>query len=497
MYIGLDIGTSGAKAALVDEIGNIKGVGQVSYSFSNTSKGFRELNAQEVWMAALKCLKDAASGAKVDTITVSCLGEAIIPVNQEGEPISPGIIGTDIRGTEELNNITRFFGVRRLTEITGLNLSSIYSVNKILWLKKHQSEIYKKAYKILTFQDYIIYRLCHEPVIDYSMASRTLLFDINDKKWSELLLVWCDISENKLAVPVPAGSVAGILDTKLAWELNFPTDTRIVVGTHDHICNAIGSGVCDVGNCADTVGTTEGLTAILGQTALKPGYIEEYQISCEPFAVQGLYNTVAWNNTSGILMKWFVSEVLKEKSEKIISSFFRMNKEMDSNPTDLFVLPHFSGAATPYMDSYSKGAILGLTLDTKRIDIYKALMEGANYELRVILEMLQHTGLKISRLVATGGALSSELLQIKADILGLPIYTVKNRQTGTLGGAILGAVTMGIYRSIREAVQNMVAEDRNYEPDESRVSIYNEKFKIYKSIYPSISEINHEISKRI
>ena len=167
MYIGLDIGTSGSKADLIDRNGNVLGSGHVSYGFSKTTGGYRELDAEAVWKAAIKCLYDAAAGKHVESITVSALGEAIVPIDREGNPVGPGIIGTDIRGIEELKEIEEAFGAKTLTDITGLNMSTIYSANKILWLKKHQPEIYKKAYKILTFQDYIIYRLCHKAVIDH------------------------------------------------------------------------------------------------------------------------------------------------------------------------------------------------------------------------------------------------------------------------------------------------------------------------------------------
>ena len=192
MYIGLDIGTSGSKADLIDKHGNVLESGQVSYSFSKIAGGYRELDAQGVWEAAEKCLYEAARGQYVESITVSALGEAIVPIDREGRPVGPGITGTDIRGAEELREIEEAFGIRTLTDITGLNMSTIYSANKILWMKKYQPEIYDKAYKILTFQDYIIYRLTHEAVIDYSMASRTLLFDVNKKDWSDALLfmVW-------------------------------------------------------------------------------------------------------------------------------------------------------------------------------------------------------------------------------------------------------------------------------------------------------------------
>ena len=472
------------------------GPGQVSYSFSKIAGGYRELDAQGVWEAAEKCLYEAARGQYVESITVSALGEAIVPIDREGRPVGPGITGTDIRGAEELREIEEAFGIRTLTDITGLNMSTIYSANKILWMKKYQPEIYDKAYKILNIQDYIIYRLTHEAVIDYSMASRTLLFDVNKKDWSDALLSWCGITREKLARPVQAGSIAGTLESSLAEKLNLSNSVKIVTGTHDHICNTIGSGVCEAGTCSNTVGTTEGLTAVLERSALTSESIENYQISCEPFAVAGLYNTVAWNNTSGVLLKWFVSQMVQEeKPEDIISTFAKMNVKMSSDPTDLFVLPHFSGAATPYMDSKSRGAVLGLTLDTKREDIYKALMEGANYELAVILDGLQNAVLQLHKIVANGGAISSELLQIKADILGVPVYTVKIRQTGTLGGAILGSVVSGEYASVKKAIKAMVTENQVYEPDVRRNQIYREKFEIYKQIYPSIAEISHNITK--
>lgn len=494
MYIGLDIGTSGTKAALIDGQGTVLSSHQVNYSFSNTDGGFRELDAREVWRAACRCLFEVGSKRAVATITVSSLGEAVVPVDRDGNPLGPGITGTDIRGGEELEKWRRELGVRRLTEVTGQNLSAIYSANKIRWIKKNQPDLYRQAWKILTFQDYIIYRLCREAVIDRSMASRTLLFDIERKDWSKELLDAAGIGQEKLATVQACASVAGEVLPEVARELELPAGVKVVVGTHDHICNAIGSGVCEEGSCADTVGTTEGITAVLRREQLPPETIERFQISCQPFAVDGLYNTVAWNNTSGVLLKWFVNEMVREESPKdILRTFERMNETMRQEPTDLLVLPHFSGAATPYMDSASRGAILGLTLNTKREDIYKALMEGANYELALILDALVCAGLQPSRIVATGGALSRQLLQIKADILGLPVTTVKNRQTGTLGGAILGAVASGAYTDIPAAAAKMVQEDRVYEPDPGRGSIYRERLEAYRKIYPSIAEISHSI----
>lgn len=494
MYIGLDIGTSGTKAALIREDGVVLNFHQVTYSFCNMDHGFRELDAAKVWEAVKTCLAKVGQNQNIKTITVSALGEAIIPIDKQGNALYAGITGTDARGGEELIEITEAIGKKRLIDITGLNLSVIYSANKILWLKKHEKELYEKAWKIVTFQDFIIYRLTNIAAIDYSMASRTLLFDIHTNDWSEELLNEFAIEKEKLSIPVRGGSIVGTISKHMANKLGVTSESLVVAGTHDHICNAIGSGLVNYGDCANTVGTTEGLTALLRKSQLTTNNINKYQISCEPFVVPEMYNTVAWNNTSGVLLKWFAEEFVREEpTVNIVNTFKKLNTIMKKEPTDLLVLPHFSGAATPYMDEMSKGAVLGLTLHTKREDIYKALMEGANFELALILDCLKKSGLQICKLTATGGAMSKQLLQIKADILGMTVHTVESKQTGTLGGAILGAVAVGNFKNFQEAIESMVKEGKLYEPDWHRAKIYKEKALLYKELYTKISTIHHRM----
>lgn len=494
MYIGLDIGTSGTKAALYDADGVQKAAWQQSYGFSNTDQGFRELDAVAVWKAVVCCLQKAAAGQRVKSITVSSLGEAVIPINQNGEPLYFGITGTDARGEKQLDILQNLIGKERLVEITGVNLSSIYSANKILWIKDNWSELYERTWKFVTFQDFVIYRLTGESRIDYSMASRTLLFDIDTKEWSSKILEKTGISKDKLSVPILAGMEAGVVRTGLAGELGLPDNVKVIAGTHDHICNAIGSGAVEYGNCANTVGTTEGVTALLKKSQMSAENIEKYQISCEPFVKPDMYNTVAWNNTSGVLLRWFAEELSGWDKKTQIQTMYQMwNRKMPSEPTKLLVLPHFSGAATPHMDKHSKGAVIGLTLGTRAEDIYKALMEGANYELLLILNCVKKAGLEVSKLIATGGALSAELLQIKADILGIPIHTVENRQTGTLGGAILGAVADGAYSNMKEATEGMIREAETYLPNAARAEFYRERAACYQDLYAALADIHHQL----
>ena len=493
MYIGLDIGTSGTKAALVDREGRTLAFHQVSYGFCNTAQGRRELDAGTVWEAVCTCLKAVGTGADVRTITVSSLGEAIVLTDESGTPVAPGIAGTDARGAEELEELKARLGEEEIVRLTGQNLSVIYSANKMLWLKKHEPEIWERAAKVLTFQDYVIFRLCGEAVIDASMACRTMLMDIATNDWSPFMLEQTGIGKEKLARIVPAGTDAGPVRGALRRELGLQGQLRVIAGTHDHICNAVGCGVVGAGDCANTVGTTEGLTAVLQPEWLSAENIMRYQISKEPFAVPGLYNTVAWNNTSGVLMRWFVNQMMREaQPEKdILAAYAKMEAALPAGPTDLFVLPHFSGAATPYMDVHSKGVILGLTLDTTREEIYKAFMEATCLELALILDCVRNAGLKPARIIVTGGAASDAMMRIKADVMGTRIYTVRNKNAGTLGGAMLGAVADGAFATLAEAASVMVEEPVAYDPDPDRAARYREKMEIYRELYPQTAPLLH------
>ena len=208
MYIGLDIGTSGTKASLIQPDGTVLRNAQISYGFCNTRDGCRELDPKEVWKVVTECLKKAGKDMPVKTITVSSLGEAMVPVNPQGEPLSVSITGTDQRGTDELAYLVRAAGREHLTDVTGLNLSTIYSANKLLWIRRNQPELFKRTWKFMTFQDYVVYRLSGTAVIDYSMASRTMLFALSDLDWSEELLKAAGLERKLLSTPVPAGTVS-------------------------------------------------------------------------------------------------------------------------------------------------------------------------------------------------------------------------------------------------------------------------------------------------
>ena len=440
MYLGVDIGTSGVKASLVDRDGGIVSAAYRKFRLRGLEDDYRELDPAEIADGAKSAVREAANGSGgIDLILVSSLGEAIIPADGAGRPLMNCVIGSDRRGAEELDEIRTLIPEPELVAITGLNLSVIYSLTKILFLRKRRPDIYTRTRRFFLVADYFVYLLTGEAVTDYSLASRTLAFDIGRKRWSDEILSRVGLDPGLFSRPAPSGAVAGTVVPAVAAEIGVSPATRVAIGTHDHICNALGVGAVRSGHCSNAVGTTEGVTAILAER-LRPELVAGNNISCEPFVVAGMYNTVAWHNTAGALVNWFLDLCYgrKRTAEETLAILSGLDRDSRHGPGKLLVLPHFSGSTAGRMDDKAKGAILGLTLGTSRGDLYRGLIEGACYECRVIIDALRLSGIPVEQVyVSGGGSRSSFWLQAKADILGMPVTAARVADSGALGAAVL------------------------------------------------------------
>ena len=264
-----------------------------------------------------------------------------------------------------------------------------------------------------------------------------------------------------------------------------------MVGSHDHIYNAIGVGAVKQGICSNAVGTTEGITTIL-ESIMPSETIIKNNISCEPYVVSDIYNTVAWHNTAGAMVNWFLdtfySDVDKSKGE--ILDY--LNSSLDDTPSPLVVHPHFAGSTVRDMDGKAKGSILGLTLTTGKEDIYKAILEGATFECKMIIDSLMEANIPVEKIIVSGGGSRSLLwLQIKANIFGLPIYKSEYADSGPIGGALLGSVVLGYYDSLEEAANYMVKPGTLIVPNHKYDKVYEERYQEYQKLYNKLKIVNH------
>jgi xylulokinase len=320
-----------------------------------------------------------------------------------------------------------------------------------------------------------------------------MALDIHTLNWNDEILGAAGINAALLPKVAASGTPVGILRAEIAKELGLPKTCRVISGGHDQVCAAFGSGVVSGGEAADGIGTVECITAVfhgIGDTRL----MAENGYACVPYVTKENYCTYAFNYSGGALLKWFRDKLGRETAERLKASgnnfYTYFDERIGDDPSGLLVLPHFSGAATPYMDTHSVGAIVGITMDTNRDHIYRALLEGSTYEMRLNAELLSKTGIRFTNLIASGGGANSKTwLQIKADIMGVPIIPLQSSEAGICGCAMLAASALGSYNSNAEIKQTFVHYGAAILPDRRRMEQYDKLFQKYKKMYPNIKEI--------
>ena len=482
---GIDIGTTGCKIAVYD----LSGARFHAYREypAARSRSEHEVDPRAIWQAVKELIAEAAQAVPdMAGVGVSSFGESFALLDEHDEPLMDVMLYTDPRGVSECEEIKEALGAEIVAGITGMTPHAMYSLPKLLWVR-HRPELWEKVQCILLMQDFVVYMLTGVRQIDHSLASRTMALDIHRKSWSREMLNYAGIDPALFSKPVPSGSVAGPVHESLRRELGLSPDFLVVSGCHDQVAAAIGSGVFERGVAVDGAGTTQCVTpvfpAVSDQRAMSAG-----GYAMVPFAAGDLYATYAFSFTGGALVKWFADRLamgVRAEAEKAGKSvYWVLERDMGEGPTGIYVLPHFAGAGTPYMDPGAKGVITGLTIEHSLSDLFKAVLEGIAYEMRVNVEALKRAGIEIERLHATGGgAKSGKWLQIKADVLGLPIVSLGDSEAGIIGSILLTGVATGAFQSLAEGAALFVKKLGTYLPDPARHVAYDECFEHYRALY--------------
>ena len=478
---GLDIGTTGCKLTVFDENGNQLGKAYRDYPVRRQVSG-HEIDISTMMESVYAVIEEmAAQYPDIGGIGVTSFGETFVMTNGAGEPLHTAMLYTDPRGAEECGSLVEKLGEARIAEITGLRPHEMYSISKMMWIKKHQPEVYAAAKRIHLIEDFVVWHLTRKAQIDYSLATRTMAFDIHTLNWSPEVFEAAGIDMKLMSEPVPTGTSAGTITLAAAQRTGLNKDCVIVSVSHDQVAAAVGAGAFDGAVAVDGAGTVECLTPIYDSIPEIPVMAKGY-FSVVPYVVPGKYVAYAFSYTGGALIQWCMETFGKgETNESMEKAYGR------DEPSGLLVLPHFAGAATPYMDTGSKGAVIGLTTATTAADIYRACMEGVAYEMRLNYDALQGSGVHFEKLNATGGGARSKLwMQMKADVLNLPITALKTVDAGTVGSAMLTGIAVGLFRDLADAAAHMVQEMETYSPRAEMHEKYMKIYERYKAVYNAV-----------
>lgn len=495
---GLDVGTTGCKLTIYNDNGEFIHNEYIEYEVKRQN-GEHEIDAGAIFEAVCSVIeKSCKKHPQLSAIGITTFGETFVVLDEDDNILMPSMLYTDPRGEVETHELMKKLGEDRITQIAGAKPHSMYSLPKIMWIKKNRPEIYDKIKRILLMEDFIVYMLTGKANIDYSMAARTLGLDIRNKCWSSEIFNAAGVDPSLLSDLVPTGSLAGNIKRDVAEKLGVSENLKIVNGCHDQIAAAVGAGIFEVGMAVDGTGTVECITPMFDKVPENKGLYEE-GYSVVPYVFDGTYVCYAFSFTGGATLKWYRDNFAKyedkiagENGENV---YAKLDECVSDKPTDILILPHFSGAATPYMDNSSRAIIAGLSLEHTNYDLYKALMEGVTYEIMTNIDHLESFGIKLNKLVATGGGASSPVwLQIKADVLNRSVIALSAKEAGACGTCMMTAVAVGLCDSLAEAKKIFISEKKQYIPNGDNTKIYQKKYGAYKKLYNAVRPIVDEAS---
>jgi xylulokinase len=490
--LGIDVGTTGCKAAVFSEEGSLLASAYEEYDLHRPQPGWAEVDPVYVWdriQATVRCVSAASSSHPVRALAVSSLGEAMVPVTADRRIVGPSIVANfDLRGEEYLDRLRTHMDAESLYDITGNTLGSNYSLPKLLWIQEHQPELNRRADKFLLWGSFASFMLGADPAVDYSLANRTLLFDVDRATWSEELLGLAGLDGNKLPAVVPSGTAIGTVSPQVADQLGLPPDVTIVAGAHDQCANAVGCGAIDDGRAVYGMGTFTCITPVFSQRRV-PRLMIERGLNTEHHAVPNKYVSFIYN-PGGSMVKWFRDTFAAAEHHRALADgsdvYAALFAEMPPGPSGIVVLPHFAPTGPPHFISDSCGLVTGLRFDTTRGDILKGILEGISFYLKECVDALSPTGIEIADFRAVGGGSKSDRwIQLCADIFGRRFVRPLVTEAGTLGAAIIAGVGCGAFPSLEAGVEAMVHLDRAFEPDPHQQDAYAGWFERYLELWPT------------
>ncbi len=491
--LGLDIGTTGTKAVIFDEGGAILASAYREYPLIHPQPGWMEIDPEQVWRMVTEAVGEATSAASADPVkalAISTMGEAAVPLDSAGRVLDNSIITFDNRAADLFDDWVADQDRSAIMRICGQPPSQMVTLAKLLWLKANKPDVYSGMSRLVCFGDFAHVKMGLEPRIDYSMAARTMAFDIHTKEWSDDICGWAGLRREVFSKAVPTGAVVGEIGAAAAEQLGVPKECLVVAGSHDQPAGALGSGVTQSGVAMDATGTVA-CFAVAMQDPVVNKVMLDNNLACYPHAAEGLYVALAFNFTGGSLFRWvrdtFGAAETAEAERTGRDVYELLTEQMDPEPTSLLVLPHLTMTGTPHMDPRPVSAVLGLTLGTTRGQFLRAVLEGITYEMKLNVELLHEAGADVSEFRAIGGGAKSDFwLQLKADMYDRPVVRMEVAAAAALGMAISAGAAAGVYDNAADAVRELVAPRDRFEPDPRKARYYDERLAQYRAVYPAV-----------
>jgi sugar (pentulose or hexulose) kinase len=487
--LAIDAGTTAVKVTLFDERGQMVASSLQEYSLLTPTEDCVELPAEAYWQNSVAGIRDvlAQQGLLPEDILavgVTSQGETFIPVGDAGQPLRNAIVWLDNRAGVEAQAIASTFDLDGFYEITGLpEIIPTWPACKIIWLRRHEPDVFAQAQKYLLVEDYLLFRLSGHYATEGGVCTSTGYFDIRTGRWWREMLDHIGLRVEQLPELLRSGEVVGPVAEGAAAETGLSSRTLVVTGAMDQIAGAVGAGNIVPGIVSETTGTA----LVLAATVNEPTYDPQNRLPCYYHAVPGRYLLLPYCQTAGMTFRWFRDQFGQGQSYDQLTA---LAAGVPPGSEGLVMLPHLTGSTSPHFDPRAKGVFYGIVLGHTRAHFVRAILESVAFMLRENVELLVELGVDVGELVSLGGGARSKLwLQIKADVTELPLRAAQCEEAASLGVAMLAGVGIGLFRDVEDACRQLTQTGDRMDPNSEHHLLYENAYRRYLRLYASLETV--------
>jgi xylulokinase len=489
--LGIDVGTGGTRALLLDEAGRVLGAATAEHApMSSPELGWAEQDPRDWWRAArgaiAECLTKANATAKeIAAVGLSGQMHGLVLLDAAGDVVRPALIWCDQRTEEGCRAITERVGAKRLIELVANPALTGFTLPKVWWVRTHEPQLWSRVRSIMLPKDYVRFKLTGARATDVADASGTLLFDVVNRRWSSEMLQASDLRPEILPEVFESPEVTGCVSKDGARSSRLREGTPVVAGAGDQAAGAVGMGIVEPGNVSATIGTSGVVFAATSSPVVEPkGRIHTF---CH--AISGCWHVMGVTQGAGLSLKWFRDQFGGGAS---YDSLMREAAEAPAGVDGLLWAPYLMGERTPHLDPNARGALVGLTAQHTRAHVIRAILEGVAFSLRDTFTIFQELRVPVKSIrLGGGGARSSLWQQIQADVYGMAVDLVAADEGAAYGAALLAGVGAGVWQSVKAACETAVHIAKRVEPIGKNVELMNRQYEEYRKLYPALRTIGH------
>jgi len=492
LLLGIDVGTSSVKGLICNLNGDIVTRALREHALSAPNPGWSEESPADWWANVVDVIRDCLNHHLVTADRIAAVGTTgmvptVILMDEEGTPLRPSIQQNDARATAEIEELNAALGPQAIFEMTGAALSQQSVSPKLLWLQRHEPEIWAQTRHIVGSYSYVAARLTGVVTTEINWALESGLYDLNIEQWSPDLRKSANVSAELLPPLRWPTDIIGAVTPKAAEQTGLTAGPPVVAGTADHVGAALAAGIRDDGDLLVKFGSAGDILYNAKSLILDPRLYIDYH------DIPGMYLLNGCMASSGSLVKWVAQQFCSEDAQAAVANDQSIYAYLDAQAAMLpagsdgvVVLPYFLGEKTPVLDPQARGVIFGLTLFHTRYHVYRAVLEAVAFGFRHHIEVLEENDCQVQRVVAGGNGARSRLWrQITADVLNQPIASLVQHPGAALAAAFVAGMGVGAFSDWGE-IERFVTLEEIIDPNPSHRAVYDEHYAIYRELYDQL-----------